>query len=267
LVSSQETVDFGSAVASASTITVSLVNVGDADLKITDLRLSGSDNGLSLGVTGCAKDLVLEPVEACPLTLTWSPTRIGALLDDVQIIHDGARGVLVLPVRGVAETEVSQDQKAIVLSETATQVISRDDVMDQPPPQAKSEPRAPEPEAKPVAKSNVNAASALDGLKITSFATERAIVNGPGGSRLVHNNEQIMLGGIVWDVKIQKNGIEFSAGADRVLLLFDRSLSSVNRSRGKSSGQGQAGGTDAVIEPVDPVAPNAAPLADVQTQG
>ena len=246
LVSSQDGFDFGSGVSSASTITVSLVNVGDADLGIGDIRLSGSDNGLSMGSTGCSKGLILKPVEACPLTLTWSPTRVGALLDDVQIIHDGARGVLVLPIRGVSEDVVSQDQKAIVLSQAPTQVINQPDVME-----SKPEPKKVEPEPKPVdeaateqVKANINAAAALDGLKITSFSPARAIVNGPGGSRLIHNKEQIMLGGIVWDVNIQKNGIEFTSGADRVLLLFDRSLSSINRIQGKSSSQDKKADSD-----------------------
>lgn len=53
-----------------------------------------------------------------------------------------------------------------------------------------------------------------------------------------------MLGGIQWDVDIQSNGIEFSSGKDRVLLLFDRSLSSINRVTGQSSGSGSSGGTE-----------------------
>lgn len=258
LVSSQESVAFGTAVSSASTITVSLVNVGDAPLKIKDIRLAGSDNGLSLGRSGCSKDMTLEPVEACPLTLTWAPTRVGALLDDVQILHDGARGVLVLPVRGTSDSVVSQDQKAIVLSEAAppTKIISSD-VSE--PEVKKSKEDDDEEDAKPVAKSkgrtsNVNAASALDGLKITSFSGTRAIVNGPGGSRLIYDDEQIMLGGVVWDVNIQKNGIEFSAGDDKVLLLFDRSLSAVNRTYGRSKNKSSAGGANktaaSMVEPI-----------------
>ena len=86
----------------------------------------------------------------------------------------------------------------------------------------------------------MNAASALDGLVITSFSATRAIVNGPGGSRLVFDGEPIMLGGVMWDVNIQKNGIEFTNEESRVLLLFDRSLSSVSRT-GQSSGSTSSG--------------------------
>src|SRR5262249_44143208 len=61
LVASQTELDFGSSVQTASTITVSLVNVGDAPLKITNIKISGSDNGLGYKPDGCAKDTVLAP--------------------------------------------------------------------------------------------------------------------------------------------------------------------------------------------------------------
>ncbi len=246
LVSSQTEVDFGDAVSSASTITVSLVNTGDSSLKLEEIKISGSDSGLSVGAKGCSSGVVLQPIEACPLTLTWSPTRVGALLDDIQILHDGARGILVLPVRGNADAVVSQDQKAIVLSSSQsklqpTHVIGASDVTttDSEPIVSTSDNsivrRSSNNATSPALPVVVNAASALDGLKITSFSATRAIVNGPGGSRLVFDNEQIMLGGVVWDVDIQKNGIKFMNGEDRVLLLFDRSLSSLNRIIGQSS--------------------------------
>lgn len=242
LVSSQIEVDFGNDVSSASTITVSLVNVGDSSLMLNGLKLSGSDNGLNIGVNGCAEGLVLEPIEACPLTLTWSPTRVGALLDDIQISHDGARGILVIPVRGDAEAVVSQNQKAIVLTTSSpTRVIRQNDVIVE---KYENKHSSPSRDTGQNVKAVVNAASALDGLRITSFAATRAIVNGPGGSRLLYDNEQVMLGGIVWDVDIQGNGIEFSNGADRILLLFDRSLSSLNRIVAQSSRSVSSGGSD-----------------------
>ena len=188
-----------------------------------------------MSTNGCTSGLALEPIEACPLTLTWSPTRVGVLLDDVQIRHDGARGILVLPIRGNAESVVSQDQKAIILTEETTHVIGSDDVTTASR-SSEAEPvsQKTEKSTKSQTRTVANAASALDGLKITSFSSTRAIVNGPGGSRLIFNNEQVMLGGVVWDVNIQGNGIEFSNGKDRVLLLFDRSLSSLNRISGQS---------------------------------
>lgn len=242
LVSSQTEVDFGDGIESASTITVSLVNAGDSPLTLQEIKVSGADNGLNVSSKGCSADMVLEPIEACPLTVTWSPTRVGALLDDIQIVHNGARGILVLPVRGESDSTVSQDQKAIVLTKQVqpTRVIGQNDVTGAEAPEASKQRSrsSSSTSSRPIATEQqiANAASALDGLKITSFAKTRAIVNGPGGSRLVFDNEDIMLGGVVWGVDIQPNGIEFSNGDDRILLLFDRSLSSVNRVSSKSSG-------------------------------
>ena len=233
LVSSQDEFDFGDAVSAASTMTVSLVNTGDSPLTLNDIKVSGTNSGLNLSTSGCSTGLTLEPIEACPLTVTWSPTRVGKLLDDVQVIHDGARGVLVLPMRGTAEGTVSQDSKTIVLSEqeNPTRIIQGNDVTEE----STQKPKVHESDASSSAPSIANASSSLDGLRITSFSTKRAIVNGPGGSRLLFDNEQVMLGGVVWNVKIQKNGIEFSSGVDRILLLFDRSLSSINLNSAKSA--------------------------------
>jgi hypothetical protein len=91
-----------------------------------------------------------------------------------------------------------------------------------------------------------NPASLLDGYKITSFSPTRAIINGPGGSRIVFDNEDLVLGGVPWFVSIQENGIEFLHQGQRILLLFDRSLSSINRvsssSGGNSSSSGESSG-------------------------
>lgn len=252
LVSSAQEIDFGSDIETASTITVSLVNSGDADLMLKDIRISGSDNGLGFKDDGCLPDAILEPVQACALTITWSPTRVGEILDDVQILHDGARGVLVLPVRGNATSTVSQDQKAIVLSDSTQTVSMTSSNNDSAPERSAEAAAAGVPDSqKKAAHDNAmratsgasssslpavsNAASVLDGYKITSFAPTRAIINGPGGSRLVFDNEEVVLGGVPWQVLIQRNGIEFMHQGQRVLLLFDRSLSSINRVNASSS--------------------------------
>lgn len=268
MVSSQKEINYGDNVQTASTITVSLVNAGDAPMKIKDIQISGSDNGLSFRGKGCVPGLVLEPVEACPLTVYWAPTRAGTLLDDIQIIHDGARGILVLPVRGEAEKPVSQDQGAIMLSggnlipqqpaysptsliddqgEAYEIVDVQDDGTSQPTPeqirrqqQLAASDNARRASVPSFAPAIPNPSAVLDGLKITSFSPTRAIINGPSGSRIVFNNEPIVLGGVPWDVKIQRNGIEFSYQGQTVLLLFDRSLSSVNRVQSQS-GSGTTG--------------------------
>jgi len=227
LVASQTQIDFGANVETVSTMTLSLVNAGDAALAIENIQLAGADSGLNFKNNGCSEGMILEPIEACPLTVSWSPTRVGALVDDIQVKHTGARGVLVLPIRGASSAAVSPDQKAIVLSSPQnlvvdTQVTARDieDII------------GDETVAKPTPRSSntvQNPASVLDGYKITSFSPSRAIINGPGGSRLVFDQEEIVLGGIPWFVVIQESGIQFLYNGQRILLLFDRSLSSINR--------------------------------------
>ena len=223
LVASQSEIDFGSGIGTTSAITVSLVNVGDAALSIGDIRLANADNGISISSNGCAPETVLEPVEACPLTLSWSPVREGPILDDVQIVHDGARGILVLPVRGEAVATISQDSKAIRLSDSSdTAVLAPGDT--------------PETEAFIIRDDSIDPASVLDGFVVTSHSPKRAIISGPGGSRIVFDGEQIVVGGFLWNVDIRASGVAFHSGDDRVLLLFDRSLSSVNRTSAQSGG-------------------------------
>ena len=241
LVSSQTEIDFGSDIETESTMTVSMVNAGDAPVTLTAIRLSGSDTGLDFKDFGCKEGLVLEPIEACPLTVSWSPTRVGTVVDDIQVTHTGARGVLVLPVRGSAIAAVSKDQKAIVLSKPQTVVldgnIGADDI-ERIIDNSAATPAPPIPSGSESYSNSIsNPASVLDGYKITSFSKDRAIINGPGGSRIVFDDEEIVLGGVPWYVFIQANGIEFLHQGQRVLLLFDRSLSSINRT-GASSGSG-----------------------------
>jgi len=246
LVSSQTELDFGEGIVTASTITVSLVNAGDSPVTLKDIQVSGSDNGLSFRDGGCSKGMVLGPVEACPLTLNWSPSRAGSIIDDIQVVHDGARGVLVLPVRGEADAAVSQDQKAIVLQDQKPVLLDSSataepqDLESDPSSQnqaAASRQRAGLQNASYSGYGSVaNPASALDGYKITSFARNRAIINGPSGSRIVFDGEEMVIGGVPLLVDIQRNGIQFETQqGQRVLLLFDRSLSATSRANSASS--------------------------------
>lgn len=236
LVASQKEVDFGSGIVSTSAITVSLVNVGDAPLTVADIRLGNPDNGLSISKGGCAPGLVLEPVEACPMTVTWSPVREGSILDDIQVVHDGARGVLVLPVKGKADQTISQDTKAIRLSDATT--VSGN-TANLPPGDTSAE-----REVFPVRDDTIDPASVLNGFVVTSHSPKRSIISGPGGSRIVFDGEEVVVGGFVWNVIIRASGVEFRSGNEKVLLLFDRSLSSVNRGSsqsGSSSGGSSSG--------------------------
>lgn len=213
LVSSQESLDFGS-ISNEASMTVSLVNVGDVEMKLDTLRLAGLENGLSIGGSGCQPGTVLEPIEACPLTLTWAPPRVGPLIDDIQIRHDGARGVLVIPVRGTATGAVNRDKQPIVIREGV-----------------EAEPKQAE------------RAQALEGFIVTSHSNKKAIINGPGGRRVVTHGQLITLGGLQWNVFITDTGVEFESGKDKVRLLFDRSLSSVNRTSSVSTGSTSTGTT------------------------
>jgi len=262
LVASQTEIDFGTDIDTVSTITVSLVNAGDSAMTLNDISIAGSDNGLTIKSGGCSSGMVLDPIEACPLTVSWSPTRIGNLLDDIQVTHTGARGVLVLPVRGTSIGTVSQDQGAIMLSGGLQSMGA----IPNPPRPGEMDAYLDDPSLDNINDSTAmrsptsfmpsvsNPASVLDGLKITSFSPTRAIVAGPGGSRIVFHNEEVVLGGVPWDVHIQRNGIEFTNQGNTILLLFDRSLSPMNRVQaGTASSDAAAGSaTGAAAPPVTP---------------
>ena len=220
LVASQDEIDFGSSINTTSSITVSLVNTGDAPLRMSEVFMANADNGVSISKKGCTGGTILNPIEACPLTLSWSPVRAGPILDDVQIIHDGARGILVLPVRGEATGVVSQDNKAVRM--VSTEPVSADPSVPAPPPVFQR-------------KSEIDPASVLDGFIVTSHAPTRAIISGPSGSRIVFNRQEVVIGGFVWNVNIRSSGVEFRSGDQKVLLLFDKSLSSAGAGGSPSS--------------------------------
>lgn len=222
LTASQTEVDFGDNIESSSAITASLVNIGDTPLKIKQIKLSNEDNGVQVASSGCRPGLTLAPVEACPLTLKWEPVREGSILDDVQIMHDGARGILVLPVRGSASKAVNRDDKAMVFGGELGDILraippvsSSDvgDVVDEEP-------------VKESRSSGRDVSGALEGYKISSLAKNRAIVSGPGGSRVVFNGQETVIGGVLWQVGVRDNAVEFESNNQKILLLFDRSLSS-----------------------------------------
>lgn len=268
LVSSLETIDFGTGVAQSSSITASLVNVGDVPLTLTGIRMTNAENGVRSEPTGCVAGTILAPLEACPLTLTWEPVREGGIVDDVQVMHTGARGVLVMPLRGSASKAVNKDTKAIMIGDMPDSSIMKniaplsvDDIEedgelvmengdsavvsksakssgskikggessganDSSAP-TKSKPRSSSPV--------VDVRGVLEGYKITSYSPKRAIISGPGGSRVVFDGEQSVIGGVLWKIVMRPSAIEFQNGPQKVLLLFDKSLSSVNTVDGQSS--------------------------------
>lgn len=214
LVASEEEVAFGDAVDSEASYTLSLVNVGDADLELQKVNLSGADTGLTLGRNGCAPGQVLAPVEACALTIVWSPLRAAAMRDDLQVMHDGARGVLVIPITGTATKTYNRDSKTLVAKNGEYRSVA-------------------------------DRAQILQGYVVSSHSPKRAIINGAGGSRVVLNGQQVSLGGVKWRVNIVEGGVEMIDGDVRVLLMFDRSLSTGARTNATSSsttGTGTGGG-------------------------
>lgn len=253
LISTADEINFGTGISTSAAITTSLVNVGDTPLTIQDVRMSNNEDGISIGKGGCRPGSVLEPVEACPLTLSWSPSREGSIIDDIQVRHTGARGILVMPVRGNAAQAVNKDKKAFVLTGGANYVggipsllttdmlddaefmpgktgaAGEDDALDS------SESRVSHDSAAPRAIMSVpDVRGVLDGFTITSLSPQRAIVSGPGGSRVLFNGEETVIGGVLWTVAVRNSAVEFDHAGQKVLLLFDKSLSSVNRVGGQS---------------------------------
>jgi len=218
LTASQTEIDFGNDIESESAITISLVNVGDEPLMIEDIRLADKNNGIEILSSGCSKGKELMPVEACPLTLKWEPVRIGSILDDVQIRHDGARGILVLPVRGTASAAVNRDSQSVFVGDG-------DSILNSIPALSSADLGEPVRATPSRSIGSGNVSGSLEGYRITSLAKNRAIVSGTGGSRVVFNNQETLIGGVLWKVFVQKNAVEFVNGRQRVLLLFDRSLS------------------------------------------
>lgn len=195
LVSSRTDVDFGSDVDGAAAITTSLINVGEEDIVIDLIRLAGSDNGLSLARDGCRMGVVLSPTEACALTVNWLPRREGPIIDDIQILHSGARGVLILPVRGEAEKPISASSKQTITKERDGEVIEV-----------------------------VASTPTMDGYTVTSHSQTKAIISGPTGSRVVRDGEVLVMEGLEWIAKIVPSGVELIGEFDRILLVFDSAL-------------------------------------------
>jgi hypothetical protein len=141
-------------------------------------------------------------------------------------------------VRGSAAKAVNKDTKAIMLSDNAIMrsipALSVSDLGEDFADEAESdEPVADmSAPAKPSRKGSSGAASrvsdvrgVLDNYVVTSHAPTRAIISGAGGTRVVFNGEETVLGGVLWRVAIRPSAVEFEHEDQKVLLLFDRSLS------------------------------------------
>ena len=207
LIADRSQFEFGSDVESVSAITASMVNAGDKSLTIQSIRLSGSESGLSIARSGCKSGAVLDPGAACPLTISWAPSREGPVLDDVQIRHTGARGILIIPVRGEAQSAVTRDAVAV-----RTSINDQDD---------------DEIELTPV----------LDGYIVTSLSPKNAVISAPVGTLIVRDQEDVLIAGVKWKVNILSNGVELQGSNDTILLVFDRTLTP-NRFSSSTSDEG-----------------------------
>ena len=259
LIADREEVDFGGDVDGAASITVSVVNAGDKPVTLKSVRLAGSDNGLSLASDSCARGRTLAANAACALTINWLPRRVGPVIDDIKIVHDGARGILVLPVRGKAAQPVSNTNLPLITSSRRGSANSSmaeelagsvpklttkldESVLGSMPSSATSSLGLP---VKQKSLAGSETTPTLDGYSISSLGPDRAIIAGPKGRLVVMDGEPVMISGAQWIPAVTENGVELIGNQDTVLLAFDQSLNvtqSALATGGYSAGTTGAGG-------------------------
>jgi len=200
LISDKEFIDFGSGIKSESAITITLVNSGSSDLTFEDIKLSLEDEDLSISETGCVKGGVLKPIEACPLTVAWLPSKAGAILNSLQIVHTGIRGVLVMPVRGIADSSAGSQ----IADNAGLNGVIVDDGTGEV--------------------SGAWMKQTLGVYTVSSHSSTRAVINGPAGALVVRDGEDTVISGIRVTVTIVSTGVILSGDKHEIMLVFDRSL-------------------------------------------
>ncbi len=224
LIADREEIDFDDEVDGAASITVSLVNNGDQSVTIQSLQLAGSDNGLSLAADGCHTGKILKPLQACPLTVNWLPRREGPIIDDIQIKHDGVRGVLVLPIRGEAIEPVKSDFPLMAVSHVNELPKLRAHDLDG---------NVNSNLSSKTLSSNMELSSgdsaSLNGYKVTSHSKDRAVISGPRGRLIVKDGQIQVIGGSRWITNIVSDGVELTSKNNSVLLVFDPSFNFNNK--------------------------------------
>jgi hypothetical protein len=246
LIPDQDKVDFGSSVDGAASISISLVNQGDKSLTLRQVKLAGSDNGLSLSSSDCRRSKELEVGEACVLTVNWQPRRIGPVIDDVQILHTGTRKVLVLPVRGSAVQPVSNNSGPLIAYGDRIPDMPKieggkidESVLKAAGVQTTSS--VSTPTARNEALTADNVAPSLDGYRISSVSLDHAIIAGPKGRMIIKDGVPQVVAGVRWTPRIVPEGLELASGKKIVLLLFDRSLTVMQSTSSGSGGLGTFG--------------------------
>lgn len=220
LVADRENVDFGSAVDGTASITVSLINNGEKDVTLSMVKLAGSDNGLTLSTDSCATGKILAPNQGCVLTVNWSPRREGPVIDDIQILHNGARGVLVLPVRGTA-TKTASSSSPMMNAISSLPKLNKDALDENI---INGGGAASNSSAEMDIPAGSGDAASLSGYHVTSMSGDRAILAGPRGRILVRDGVRQLIAGSYWKPIISREGIKLIGDKDAVLLFFDRTM-------------------------------------------
>lgn len=287
LISDVTEFSFGTSVNSASARTATIVNAGDSPLNISDVSITGSENGLVVDPNGCRSGTTLQPTEACALTVKWNPTRPGNIIDSVMIAHDGARGVFVMPITGGA-SELSQKENQAIIASTGGGLMVSDGTGNMTAVTGEETTEGLSGEEGYSSDEDINSqleslkdipipagmvggslsikekAPILDSYVITSHSPKRAILSGPGGTRVVSDGKTLYLGGVRWLINVIPEGLEFISGKDKVLMIFNDSLSSESLietiTRPSNSGEINSGGGGNAApapapEPEDPTAP------------
>jgi hypothetical protein len=230
VVADRESIDFGTAVDGASSITISLVNAGDKAVTLKAVKLAGSDNGLSLSNDDCRGGRTLEANQGCALTVNWLPRRPGPVIDDIQVIHDGARGVLVMPVRGTATQSVSTNMP--MLGSNSLPKLPTSDLDEKVLGDVGKDSGGKTKKIKPALYSAAGSSmsqlssdtSSLNGYYVSSLSQDRAVITGPRGRSVVQDGQPQVIAGGHWLPNVTAEGVELIGQDDSVFLLFDRSI-------------------------------------------
>jgi hypothetical protein len=151
-------------------------------------------------------------------------------------VHDGARGILVLPVRGKAAQPVSNTNLPLITSSRRGSANSMaEDLADSVPKLTSKLDESilggitggGQTKLMPVKSQTLTGSTntpTLDGYSISSLGPDRAIVAGPKGRLVVMDGQPVMISGAQWIPAITENGVELIGNQDTVLLAFDQAL-------------------------------------------
>ncbi len=184
-------VDFGEVNVGEGKMVRSALMVNDSPTPITlySIDVIEADNGLQRLDQGCAVDMELKPGESCPVTLIWVPTEHGRISTDLIIRHSGQLGFAVIPIRGIANgntsNENSKDSKTTAVEEPKS--VSQTSRAAVPPPPSVAELGNIENKVLPVSASALAASSkAVNGtIHLIGTVGNRVLLYKPDGSTIV----------------------------------------------------------------------------------